>query len=90
MLYVNTFPGHAFEVPVIVPGVVGALRVTVYDRAALVPQPFEAVTVINPLAAVKPELKVTWIALVPAPAVIEAPVGTTQLYVAVFATATTE
>ena len=62
----------------IAPGVAGLLRVTEYDLKALVPQAFEAETVIVPLL-VNPASKATWIELVPAPELIIAPAGTVQL-----------
>ena len=66
-------------VPVIAPGVAGAALITVTAKvdAADVPHVFPAVTVIVPFCPIVPD--VTVILFVPAPAVINHPVGTVHV-----------
>ena len=77
MLYINPLtPAQGAIGPLIVPGVAGVpgLTVTAKLLAALVPQLFPAVTEIFPFCPALPV--VTVIEVVPAPAVINQPIGT--------------
>ena len=78
---------HAAAEPAFAVGVAGVPGLTVTARleAALVPQLFPAVTEIFPFCPAAPV--VTFIEVVPEPAVIDHPVGTVQLYVVAFVTA---
>ena len=70
---------HCSAEPLIAPGVAGVAGLTVTAKvlAALVPQLFVAVTLIVPFWPALPD--VTVIELVPAPEVIDHPVGTVQV-----------
>jgi hypothetical protein len=79
-------PAHCADVPVIAPGVEGVAGFTVTARllAVLVPQLLPAVTLILPFCPALPV--VTVIEVVPAPAVIDHPAGTVQVYVVALVT----
>jgi hypothetical protein len=76
MLYVTEAPTHGVVVPVIAPGVAGAvIGVTVKQPGGLDPQPLSAVT--QTLPAVEPT--VTLIEVVPCPELITHPLGTVHV-----------
>jgi hypothetical protein len=82
--------GHCAAVPAIKPGNAGVPgeTVTAVDDDKEVPHEFPAVTVMFPFCPADPD--VTVIELVPAPEVINQPVGTVHVYDVAFATAVTE
>ena len=78
---------HWFAPPVIIPGVAGGPGLTVTGKvvAVLVPHELVAITVMFPFCPALPA--VTVIEFVPAPPVIDHPVGTVHVYDVAFGTA---